>query len=143
LILPKRIVLDASVAIQLVVLEEHSDLVAAILAPHRHELIAPDLLYVECAGILWKKSRKNGLAHEDCKGRIETIRCREVKQFSCRSLSVSALGIAMECGISVYDASYVAAASLVQAPLITADLRLVHCMTNAPYSVVALRDVQC
>ena len=59
-------IVDASVAVKWVVDEQFSD-AARLLAGAR--LYAPDLLYIECANILWKKAVKEMLPIHRLPGR--------------------------------------------------------------------------
>ena len=53
----------------------------------------------------------------------------------------TALTIALDLSISVYDACYVATAELIDGPLVTADKRLADRLVNAQYHAYYLGDV--
>jgi predicted nucleic acid-binding protein len=53
-----------------------------------------------------------------------------------------ALGLALEYGISAFDAVYVALASEEGLPLVTADARLVRALAGSPHSALHLEDVE-
>ena len=54
------VVVDASVALKWVIQEDGSEAAEALL--RQEPLLAPDLLIVECANVLWVKTRRRGSA---------------------------------------------------------------------------------
>ena len=54
-----RAVIDASVAVKLLVDEDGAD--QAMIVYRTFELLAPELLLAECANIIWKKTRRGEL----------------------------------------------------------------------------------
>jgi predicted nucleic acid-binding protein len=53
-----------------------------------------------------------------------------------------ALRLALEYGISAYDAVYVALAAEERLPLVTADARLVRALAGSPHACLHLDDVE-
>jgi Hydantoinase B/oxoprolinase len=70
---------DASIAVKWVV-PEHSSERAPLL--HDYGLVAPDLLFAECANILWKKVRRGELTKEEADIAAQTL--EETASLSCR-----------------------------------------------------------
>jgi len=60
------LVVDASIAIKWVVAEDGSDVAVGLRRPTT-AFLAPDLLTIECANILWKKARRAELTPEEAK----------------------------------------------------------------------------
>jgi predicted nucleic acid-binding protein len=54
---------------------------------------------------------------------------------------MDALRIAADCGISAYDAMYVALSRIAGLPLVTADDRLVRMLSGSGYDLVPLETI--
>jgi predicted nucleic acid-binding protein len=114
-------VVDASVAVKWVVEEQDSGL-ARTLAQAKLE--APDLLYIECANILWKKVRIGDLT------RLEAAACLDILLRAPVTLAGSvgildlALDLSLEWRHPVYDCVYAALAIRRGITLVTADKKL-------------------
>ncbi len=111
--------------------EIHSEAAARWLDP-RFELLAPDLLYPEVGNILWKKARRAELSprevHAVCRGMASV----PFQVWPSKKLLDSALELALAAGRSVYDCTYLALAIGLDAPLVTADRRLVDAVSRGP-----------
>jgi len=114
-------VVDASVAVKWVVQEDGSDR-AQLLS--RVDLESPDLLWIECANILWKKVRVGDLDGREAAGRLELLHRPPVALVPSRELLGSALQLALDLKHPVYDCVYLALAVRRQIPLVTADRHL-------------------
>lgn len=124
-----RLVIDASVGIKLVVAETGSD-AAQLLFSRASDtpgsrLYVPDLFYTECANVLWKYVNRFGYSPKEALRSIEGLLSLGLVKLETDLFLKDAFRIAVEHGISVYDACYVAASIHVSAPLVTADERLV------------------
>ncbi|HNR34354.1 MAG TPA: type II toxin-antitoxin system VapC family toxin [Candidatus Hydrogenedentes bacterium] len=143
---PSRCVIDASVGIKLCVKESLSDRVESLLskegADENTRRYVPDLFFVECANVLWKYVVRFGYSAKDARRSMMLLRRLDLMAISTEMLLPEALNIAIGHSISVYDACYVAAAVAVEAPLITADERLVECMRDTAYRVHSLRQLR-
>lgn len=127
---PRRLVLDASVVIKGFLNERLSDRATELLAtgeePGRLALEAPDLLYVECANILWKHVRRGVLDGAEASEHARSVSALRLRPTPVQELAPTALALAIEHDISAYDASYVALARSLDCELVTADERLVN-----------------
>jgi predicted nucleic acid-binding protein len=125
-----RYVVDASVAIKLYVrepLQEHAQALFARLAePEPVELHAPDLLYVECANILWKYVRRGGYDLEVASAQLADLVALNLTATPTSALIGNAFRLAAAEAITAYDASYLALSLVIGCPLVTADERLVN-----------------
>jgi predicted nucleic acid-binding protein len=118
-------VVDASVVLEWVLGQDAREGSHRLLENHltgQDPLVAPELLSYEVANVVVTGARLAGDLAADAFGLYEGL---EIETYSlghaeCRS----ALGLAAERGITVYDASYAALAQALRCPLVTADRRL-------------------
>jgi predicted nucleic acid-binding protein len=128
MILPARLIVDASVAIKWVVGEAGSER-AELLLDRR--LVAPDLLCVECANVLWKKVRRRELTEDEAAAAIELLENAEIELVSMRSYMTAATVLAVEFDHPAYDCIYLALAEALDLPLVTADESLARRIRKA------------
>ena len=134
-------VVDASVAVKWVVPESGSDR-ARLLAQAKLE--APDLLFVECANILWKKVRLGHLTRREAADCLRLLLAMPVALVASRELLDSALRLSLELDHPVYDCLYLALALQRRFPLVTADEKLAKAarkQRSLAASVVLLSDL--
>ena len=119
------LVIDASVAIKWFVIEPLSERADALLARLAETpaitLYAPDLLYAECANILWKYVWRYGYSPEDACADLLDLTGLAIQSVPTANLVNEALPIAVTHHVSAYDACYAALARLLDAPPVTAD----------------------
>jgi predicted nucleic acid-binding protein len=130
-----KYVLDASVAIKIVLPEVDSDKAVALIDDYRngvHELIAPDTLLIEVAHALTRAERRNmipvGRAGQDL---LKFFAVRIVLHDYVLLLE-RAVEISSQKRMGVYDALYLALAEQEQCELVTADARLVNGLPGFP-----------
>jgi predicted nucleic acid-binding protein len=142
---PLRLVIDASVGVKLFVREPLSDRAEALLGhlalDPPAQLYVPDLFFVECANILWKYVRRFGYPAENASQDVHDLQRLRLRTISTAELIVEALHIGLECGLTAYDASYVALAQRLQVPLITADERLAKALRETQYDAQWLGEL--
>ena len=114
-----RLVVDASVAVKWVVEESETD--EALLVRRVGTLVAPDLLFAECANVLWKKVRRSELNVDEAKMAARLLRQAGVEITSTTRLMESALQLAVQLDHPAYDCVYLALAMQLACPLVTAD----------------------
>ena len=134
------VIVDASVAIKWLVAEDQADR-ADIL--HDHPLAVPDLLFAECANILWKKVRQRELNRDEAVLAAETLVQAELSVLSSRSYARAATAIAIELSHPAYDGLYLAIAEAGGLRLVTADERLLRRVSGTRFEalVIALADL--
>ncbi|MBI1179048.1 MAG: PIN domain-containing protein [Alphaproteobacteria bacterium] len=115
-------VIDASVAVKWTLDEPNSD--EALLLARHVPLAAPGLLLVECANVLWIKSRRSEITVDQAQERYEQLASAPIDYLEDRDLLPAALSLSGRLDHPVYDCLYVAASVALQAPLVTADGRL-------------------
>jgi predicted nucleic acid-binding protein len=128
-----NLVIDASVLIKFYVPEILSDRAERLLAKVGNkdiDLLAPDLIYPEAGNILWKKQRLKELTHSEAEEITDAILSLPLMIEASKSLLPLAVDIAIACGITVYDASYLSLAKVYETPLITADRKLVDVLAK-------------
>lgn len=118
------LVIDASVAIKLLIDEEGADL--ANFVYRTFDLIAPDLLLAECSNILWKKARRGELSADEAAlgGQFLANSTFDLRPMS--SLVDAATRLAVGLDHPAYDCFYLALAAAESCPFVTADERLVR-----------------
>jgi predicted nucleic acid-binding protein len=133
------LIVDASVAVKWVVDEEFSD-AARLLAGAK--LYAPDLLYIECANILWKKAVKRDLTHSQAARALKELCTSPVTIVASGPLLERALAMAETLLHPVYDCVYLALAADKKMPLVTADERLARVVAQRKLTRVEVRLVK-
>jgi len=132
-----NLVIDASVVIKAYVPEILSDKAEEVMsrvADGELVLLAPDLLYPETGNILWKKCRLHELTIAEVDEIVDAISALPIKIEASRPVMPLAVTIAMQSGITVYDAMYVAVARIYETRMITADKKLVDALLKTEFS---------
>ena len=133
----QRLIVDASVAIKIVVAEPDSDAAERVL---NHALAAPDLLLAECGNILWKKVRRSELPAEQAADAAAALMALRVELLPAARFLPGALRRAIRLEHPVYDCLYLEAAAMLGVPLVTADARLRR-LAPAGVEVIGLDDL--
>ncbi len=137
-------VVDASVAVKLLLVEEHSDEAAeffGLLAlPSPPVFVAPDLIYIEGANVFRSRVRRRLMAPAMAREALETLIKLPIETMSVANDLGGALAVALEYDLSVYDACYVWLASRRGAPLVTADRKLIGALEKKAFHVIWLGD---
>ncbi|MFB3883405.1 MAG: type II toxin-antitoxin system VapC family toxin [Armatimonadota bacterium] len=143
--LPGVCVLDASVVIKLFVREPGSEKVMSLLWQPNSDpvsvLLVPDLLFVECANILWKKVRRESYPIGIAKRNLAELKELVLSATPSSDLMERALEIACAHGVTAYDACYVALSEAAGAPLMTADRQLAATLSGSPFDVLLLSEL--
>ena len=104
--------------------------------------MAPPLFDVECASGLVKAVRRRRLDAARALDDLLDLLDLPVERLESPAAEFEALVLAVEYGISAYDAVYVALAAEERLPLVTADARLVRALAGSPHAVLHLDDVE-
>jgi predicted nucleic acid-binding protein len=118
------IVIDASVALKWVVDEDGSQ--AARNLVMSETLVAPDLLFAECANALWVMARRKLISRSNATVAFAAIEAAPVRVVPLRAHAVAAQAIAFDLDQPVYDCLYLAVALAERAILVTADAGFVR-----------------
>jgi predicted nucleic acid-binding protein len=119
----KRYVVDASVAALWYFQEEHSER-ADVLLEQDSELLAPGLLVVEIAALVWKRARRGEISEIVADRIVAALRQVPLEVRPTAELVTAALPLALHGGLTLYDAFYAALAIKSGCPLVTADRKL-------------------
>ena len=138
------LVLDASVALAALLLEPlHRQALSVIerATAEGSRCLCPDSLDVECAAGITRAVRRGRIRRESGEQAWLQLVALPLERHPCRVLGRDALRIAADCGISAYDAMYVALSSAEGLPLMTADARLVRALAGTQYEALSLEGV--
>ncbi len=143
---PFRAVVDASVAVKIFVPEalsaEAQTVFARFASENGAELIVPDLFFIECANVFWKWMQRSAYPARAAQEHLHDLTGLGLTAIPTQVLADDALDIALKHRITAYDACYVAAASQLQLPLITADEKLAMKLAKSAFEVQWLGDTQ-
>jgi predicted nucleic acid-binding protein len=126
------LVLDASVAIKWV-LDEAGDAEARAIIDRRERLIAPDLITAELTNVAWRRFLKGDIGLRQALLIPLEVPRIFAELFALPPLAVRALEIAAELRHPAYDCFYLALAESEDAPLVTADRRLIARLAGTPW----------
>lgn len=135
-------VVDASITIKWVIPEILSD-AAHRLRDGEDELLAPDLLLVEVANALWKKTTARELSPREADTALDLVGHSGIDLHPTPPLLPRAMEVARRLAHPVYDCVYLALAERERVPLVTADQRLLRRLSSRKVgvSVVDLRTI--
>lgn len=123
-------VVNASVVVKLFVPEQGSATVRVLLRPAGDRdavtRAAPDLLYLECANVFWKRVRRGLMSASQARTGVTGLLALDLRIWPAEVLVERALELVIDLDVTVYDASYLALADLLAIPLVTADATLVR-----------------
>lgn len=128
-------VVDANVGVKPYLLGEELSEVAESLLQRaragRSFIYVPELFYNECTNILWKHVRKGEISAEYAHQSLRNLTSVKLFPISSTNLVHDALDLALEFGLTAYDASYVALSEDLGLPLVTADEKLIRKLDGA------------
>lgn len=135
-------VVDASVAVKWVIPEVLSDQ-ADRIRDGTEDVLAPDLLLVEVANALWKKTAAKEISPREADTAFDLVRRSGIDLRPTQPLVPRAMELARRLGHPVYDCVYLALSEREPAAFVTADQRLLRRLTGRrlDVSIVDLRTV--
>jgi predicted nucleic acid-binding protein len=135
-------VVDASIAVKWVVPEVLSDK-ADRVRDHEGDVLAPDLLLVEVANALWRKTAAGEISAREADAALDLVRRSGIDLRPTGALVPRAMEVARRLGHPVYDCVYLALAEREQAAFVTADHRLLRRLSTRKLdvSIVDLRTL--
>ena len=136
-----RFVVDASVAVKWLVVEEDAE-VAQELATSGQELHAPRLMASEVANALWRKARAGEIERRAAGILLANVPDMPVRWGDDEAVSADAVRLALALDRPVYDCVYLALAHRIGAVLLTADLRFANGLAPTEHgeSIMTLAD---
>jgi predicted nucleic acid-binding protein len=130
-------VVDASVAIKWVIPEILSAQ-ADRVRDGADDILAPDLLLVEVANALWRKTVSREISAREADGAFDLVRRSGIDLHATPALVPRAVELARRLGHPVYDCVYLALAERDHAALVTADQRLLRTLSARKFDVPAV-----
>jgi predicted nucleic acid-binding protein len=133
-------VVDASIAVKWVIPEVLSDK-ADRVRDSQDDVLAPDLLLVEVANALWKKTSAREISPREADAAFDLVRRSGIDLHPTGPLVRRAMDMARRLDHPVYDCVYLALAERERAAFVTADQRLLRRLTprRLDISIVDLR----
>lgn len=135
-------VVDASVAVKWVIPEMLSD-EADRVRDGGDDVLAPDLLLVEVANALWRKTAAREISSREADAALDLVRRSGIDLRPAAPLLPRAMEMARRLGHPVYDCVYLALAEREHAAFVTADQRLLRRLSTRrlDVSIVDLRTL--
>lgn len=127
-----RLVVDASVAVKWLVVEEGSDAADRLLEGD-HDLHAPRLLASEVANALWRKARLTEIDRSVVGVLTAAVSEMALHWFDDERVCSDAVRLALALDTPVYDCVYLALAHRIDARLVTADVRFANALTDTEH----------
>jgi predicted nucleic acid-binding protein len=128
----KKLVIDASVAIKLYFEEVHSDTAEKCMS-QASQLLAPDLIWVETANVVWKRHQRGEISADDAAQIAEQLLNIPFQIHPSDGLLTDALALAMQYNRTVYDCLYLALAISTKSVMITGDKRFANALKQTPH----------
>lgn len=126
----KRVIVDASVVVQLFFPEEHSTAAERCFKQYAAGLEAPDLIWAETGNVLWKRRRRQELSAADAALIADKIFHLPLRICESRLVVPGALALAEQFDRTIYDCLYLALAQRSNGLMLTADRRLVNALAG-------------
>jgi predicted nucleic acid-binding protein len=132
------VVLDASVAVKLVLEEAYSQQAEALYQQTllaRQLVVAPPLLRAEVGNAIYQQQRRGTISPEEAEDALQRFLALSIEPQEPDGLYTHAYALALQLSLpSLYDATYVALAQALGLELWTADERLLNTLgTQAPW----------
>lgn len=139
-----RLVVDASVAAKWLLPEPDSDKAEAVLSAWNHgvvALLAPVLLHVEIANLLWKTAAQRIIGADDAKRLLVRFAALKLPLVPTSApLLEEALSFSLSLKHPVYDCLYATLAMQERSELLTADEKLFRALRPSMAAVRLLTD---
>lgn len=136
----RELVLDTSVAVKFYLPEEGREEALALLAAvgeGRARLLAPSTVQPELFNALWQQHRRQKLSREEVGEHWSDFSVTSMDLYAPEDLMPRAAQIALETGIIIYDALFLALAEDAETIVLTADDRLLKALQDIAYANLA------
>ena len=127
-----RLVVDASVAVKLLIAEDGSD-IARAMAAGGENLHAPGLMASEIANALWRKARLGEIERGDAGIMLASVPEMPVRWGDDEIVCGDAVRLALALDRPVSDCVYLALAHRIGATVVTADLRFANALASTEH----------
>lgn len=137
-----KLVIDASIGVKTLLAEPGAQEALQLRDDFRrgiHELLAPDLYFLEIGNVLINACRAGRITQADLPVLYADLLYHQPIIAPTPSLFPRAFEIASQIRVSIYDATYLALSEQEQCPLISDDAKLIKAATN--YPIITLADL--
>lgn len=134
---PRELVLDTSVAVKFYLPEEWREEALALLdavGESRVKLLAPSTVQPELFNALWQQHRRGKLSREEVGEHWGDFSVTSMDLYAPEDLMPRAAQMALEIGVIIYDALFLALGEDVGSLLVTADDRLLKALQGTSYA---------
>jgi predicted nucleic acid-binding protein len=116
-------VVDASILIEYLVTGPYTENARALFRQSAalHDFIIPEFCLLECANVLWKHVRFQGMSASQAEALLRHLGRMPLTRVPVKSALRNGLSIGLRRGLAVYDSIYIALAQRSLYPLITVD----------------------
>jgi predicted nucleic acid-binding protein len=135
-----HLIVDASVVFKWLVAEHDSEL--ALRLRRDHDLLAPDLLLIECRNAALTRFRKGELTLDEAIQVDRDLPTTQLRLVPSLPLLSDAFAIATEISNPIYDCIYVAAAIATDRLLVTADERFAAKLAASARAATRIRTLE-
>lgn len=136
----RELVLDTSVAVKFYLPEEGREEALALLAAvgeGEAKLLAPSTVQPELFNALWQQHRRGKLSREEVGEHWGDFSVTSIDLYAPEDLMPRAAQMALETGVIIYDALFLALAEDAETVMVTADDRLLKALEGAAYADLA------
>ena len=102
-------------------------------------IAAPDLLFIECANVLWVKARRGDISAANAKAAYAAIEATPVRAVPAHLHAAAAQHIAFDLDQTPYDILYLAVALAERATLVSADAAFIKAALAHPLYRASVR----
>jgi len=85
------------------------------------QLTVPEFCLLECTNVIWKQVRFSNMSRSDAQALLNVLRLLKLRRAPMKRLLNSALDIALNNTLAVYDSAYIALALQSGTPLLSVD----------------------
>jgi predicted nucleic acid-binding protein len=137
---PRELVLDTSVAVKFYLPEDLREEALALLSAVGEgaaQLLAPSTIQPELFNALWQQHRRGKLSREEVGEHWRDFSVTSTDLYAPEDLMPRAAEIALETGVIIYDALFLALAEDAETVVVTADDRLLKALRGTAYANLA------
>lgn len=138
----ERYVVDTSVVIQRLIVEENTPQVRRLFAQMNQGLviIVPEFCLLECANVLWKQIRFQGMPQQTAEHLLAELLALPLQVVSVGQFIPRALQIGLATQLAIYDSLYLALAESLNCALITVDQKQAEAAISTQIPIKAIAD---
>lgn len=138
--MPESLVIDASVAVKWFVREPDRDRaldLARRAAERTLRLHACEIWMSKCANVIWKRARQlKRLEPRAAREAVARLGTTAIRDAPTRALLPRAYAIAVDAGVTVYDALYIALAEALDSKVVSADAALLRRLRGTHFAAL-------